>query len=181
MTITGKEKEILLFEARNAIRNIFAGQEIKVYPEDEYPGLYTECGVFVTLKKKKKLRGCIGYLESEKFLIDTLRDAAVQAALNDPRFPSVDEKELKDIHIEVSVLSVPEPVTDYSEIEIGKHGLILEENRMRGLLLPQVPVEHKMNVEQYLDAICSKTGVPEKLHQVKKLNLLKFTAEVFEE
>jgi len=89
--------------------------------------------------------------------------------------------EMKNIAIEISVLSEPFQLNSYDEIEIGKHGLILEEKGRRGLLLPQVPVEHHMGKDQYLDAICQKTGFPAGYWRDKLLKLSGFTATVFSE
>ncbi|MEK6552637.1 MAG: AmmeMemoRadiSam system protein A, partial [Bacteroidota bacterium] len=105
--------------------------------------------------------------------------AAIHASQNDPRFPSVRQSEVKDLLIEISVLSEPFPLNSYDEIEIGKHGLILEEKGRRGLLLPQVPIEHHMNREQYLNAICQKSGFSPGYWKTKQLKLNAFTATVF--
>ena len=108
-------------------------------------------------------------------------EAAVQASQKDPRFSPVRQSELKNLSIEISILSEPFPLKSYDEIEIGKHGLILEEKGRRGLLLPQVPVEHNMNREQYLDSICRKSGFPADYWRTKQLKLSGFTATVFSE
>lgn len=89
--------------------------------------------------------------------------------------------ELKDISIEISILSEPFFLGSYDEIELGKHGLILEEKGKRGLLLPQVPIEHNMNKEDYLDAICQKSGFNKSYWREKELKLKAFTATVFSE
>ena len=112
-------------------------------------------------------------------LFETVCNAAIQASQNDPRFPSVHQSEINDLSIEISVLSEPFPLHSYDEIEIGKHGLILEEKGRRGLLLPQVPLEHHMNREQYLDAICQKSGFSSGYWRTKQLKLNAFTATVF--
>jgi AmmeMemoRadiSam system protein A len=101
--------------------------------------------------------------------------------VEDPRFLPVKQKEVELISIEISILSEPFALNNYDEIEIGKHGLILEENGRRGLLLPQVPIEHKMNRDQFLDALCQKAGLHGKYWKTKQLNLSAFTATVFNE
>ncbi len=78
-------------------------------------------------------------------------------------------------------MSEPFPLKSYDEIKLGVHGLIIEEEGRRGLLLPQVPIEHKMNKEEYLDAICQKAGLPKNLWREKQVNLSGFTATVFSE
>lgn len=181
MNLTVEEKRILLEAARKSIQTIFGKEEADKPDFKLYPILKENAGAFVTLTKKKELRGCIGYITSDKNLFDTVCSAAIQAAENDPRFLPVKENEMHNISIEVSVLSQPSPIKSYDEIKIGVHGLILEEKGRRGLLLPQVPVEHHLNKEQYLDAICNKTGFPSGYWKTKQLKLSGFTATVFSE
>ena len=179
MEITLEEKKILLDIARASIKSIFTGEKIPEPDYKKYSVFNSHSGAFVTLTKSGSLRGCIGYIISDSPLFETVCDAAVQASQNDPRFPSVSQSEIKDLSIEISVLSEPFPLNNYDEIEIGKHGLILEEKGRRGLLLPQVPIEHHMNREQYLDAICQKSGFSPGYWRTKQLKLNAFTATVF--
>lgn len=181
MELSLEEKKVLLRAARTSIKSLFTGEEIPSVDYEKYPNLKSHSGAFVTLTELGRLRGCIGYIVSDKPLYETVCDAAVSAAQNDPRFLPVRESELDKITIEISVLSEPFPLNSYDEIEIGKHGLILEEKGRRGLLLPQVPVEYNMNKEEYLDAICQKTGFPPGYWKTKQLNLSGFTALVFNE
>jgi len=181
MYISTEEKKILLNAARNSISSIFTGSEIPQTDYNKYPVFKTNAGAFVTLTINKRLRGCIGYIISDQPVFETVCDAAIQAAQNDPRFPPVSEKELEKIEVEISILSPPFPLNSYEEIVIGKHGLIMEEKGRRGLLLPQVPTEHKMDRDQYLDAICQKTGFPTGYWKEKQLKLSGFTATVFSE
>lgn len=179
MEITLEEKKILLDIARTSIKSVFTGEEIPEPDYEKHPVFNSYSGAFVTLTKAGSLRGCIGYIISDRPLFETICDAAIQASQNDPRFPSVRQSEIKDLLIEISVLSEPFPLNNYDEIEIGKHGLILEEKGRRGLLLPQVPIEHHMNREQYLDAICQKSGFSHGYWKTKQLKLNAFTATVF--
>ena len=181
MTLTLEEKKILLETARSAIVSHFTHEKITEPDYKLYKVFKTHAGAFVTLTEKGRLRGCIGYIISDQPLFDTICDAAVHASQHDSRFPSVELNEIKNLSIEISVLSEPFPLNSYDEIEVGKHGLILEEKGRRGLLLPQVPVEHHMNKEQYLDAICQKTGFPSGYWREKQLKLSGFTATVFSE
>lgn len=181
MEVTDEEKKILLAAARNSIRSLFTAVEIKEPDYEKYPVLKIQAGAFVTLTESGKLRGCIGYILSERPLFDTVCEAAINSAENDPRFQAVCESELKNIAIEISILSPPFPLNSYDEIEIGKHGLILEEMGRRGLLLPQVPVEHHMDKEQYLDALCQKAGFYPGYWKTKQLQLHAFTATIFSE
>lgn len=181
MEISTEEKIILLNAARNSIKNVFEKTQIEKPEYDKYPLLKSKAGAFVTLTENKILRGCIGYILGYQPLYDTVCDAAVQAAFHDPRFPPLEKHELNLISIEISILSEPFPLNSYDEIILGRHGLIVEEKGRRGLLLPQVPVEHKMNKEQYLDAICQKAGLPKNLWREKQIKLSGFTATIFSE
>lgn len=148
-------------------------------------------GVFVTLNyitrsKKEYLRGCIGFPFPDKPLCQGVIEAAIAAATEDPRFPPLDRQELDDIIFEVSVLTPPQEIrasrTDYEkEIQIGRDGLILYWRFGSGLLLPQVPVELKWDVEEYLANICYKAGAPPDVWFEPTSKLCKFQAAVFKE
>jgi len=181
MEITLEEKKILLSIARNSIETAFSKKNASPVEMAGHPLFKLNCGAFVTLTINHRLRGCIGYIISDRPVIDTIHDAARHAAFEDTRFAPLAETELSKVEIEISILSVPFPMNNYDEIEIGKHGLILEEKGRRGLLLPQVPVEHRMNREQYLDAICEKTGFPAGYWKTRQLKMNLFTADVFSE
>lgn len=150
-----------------------------------------KAGIFVTLNyitrsKKEYLRGCIGFPLPEKPLYQGVIEAAIAAATEDPRFPPLDRQELDNILFEVSVLTPPQEIrnspTEYAkEIEIGRDGLILQWRFGSGLLLPQVPVELKWNVEEYLANICYKAGAPPDVWLDPTSKLFKFQAAVFKE
>ncbi|MFA8344170.1 MAG: AmmeMemoRadiSam system protein A [Rhodothermaceae bacterium] len=180
MQLRPEEKDYMLGLVRNTILQKF-NSETEDYPEAKFDVLHQKNGAFVTITNNGKLRGCIGYIIGYNPLNETLKEAAIQAAFHDPRFNPLTEKEFTDIKIEVSILSEPFPMNSYDEIEVGTHGLILTENDHRGLLLPQVPVEHNMDKEDYLAAICQKSGLPADYWQSKTLNLELFTATVFSE
>ncbi len=181
MKLSNEEKNILLNTARETIKSYIKNS----YPEElnfgEYKMLKTKAGAFVTLTIEGQLRGCIGYIISNKPLIETVKNAAFEAAFRDPRFLPLSEEEYERISIEISVLSEPFPMKTYDDIEIGKHGLIVEEGIKRGLLLPQVPIEHNMSKEEFLNALCNKAGLPTNYWKMKLLNINMFTALVFGE
>ncbi|KAF0150553.1 MAG: AMMECR1 domain protein [Ignavibacteria bacterium] len=181
MDLTSEEKKILLAAARNSILSLFETVTIEKPDYKKHPVLKSHSGAFVTLTENKRLRGCIGYIIGDKAVFETVCEAAIQAAKYDPRFSPVRKEEIKDISLEISILSKPFPLNCYDEIELGKHGLILQEQGRRGLLLPQVPIEHKMNKEEYLDAICQKSGFNKSYWKEKELKLSAFTATVFSE
>ena len=179
MELKKEQKKFLLDLARTALEHHFkTGKTLKVHIKDKT--LLEKRGAFVTLKANQKLRGCIGYPLPYKSLYETIIDAAVQAATQDYRFPSLTEEELPDTKIEISILSLPENVTDINEIKIGKHGIIISKGYQKGLLLPQVPVEWNWNLETYLRHGCLKAGLDEDAWK-KGAKIQKFTAEVFSE
>jgi len=148
-------------------------------------------GVFVTLNyltrnKEEHLRGCIGFPLPDKKLHQSVVDAAIAAATEDPRFPPLDRRELDSIVFEVSVLTTPEEVmtrpAEYKkEIKIGRDGLILRWRYGSGLLLPQVPRELNWNIDEYLANICYKAGAPLDALLDPESKLYRFQALVFKE
>jgi uncharacterized protein (TIGR00296 family) len=150
-----------------------------------------KAGVFVTLyyvttSRKEYLRGCIGFPLPEKPLYQGVVEVAIAAATEDTRFPPLDMQELDNIIFEISVLTPPQHITaspaDYGkEIQIGRDGLILHWRFGSGLLLPQVPVELKWDVEEYLANICYKAGAPPDVWLDPSTKLYKFQATVFKE
>ena len=181
MNISAKEKSIILQIARSSIASIYDDSVLFEIDATKYPILNSQKGAFVTLTKNNNLRGCIGYIISNLPLHKTIKDAARQAAIGDPRFPKLTEVEFNKIAIEVSILSEPFPMKSYDDIIVGTHGLILTEQGQRGLLLPQVPIDHNMNKEEYLSALCEKTGFHPGFWKEKTLNIEMFTANVFSE
>jgi AmmeMemoRadiSam system protein A len=124
----------------------------------------------------------MGTLESGVCLAEAVRHAAISATLHDPRFGPVGPEELKDLTIEVSVLSAPEPMRDLNGLEIGRHGIIVSRGHHRGLFLPQVATEHGLDRETFLSRCCSeKAGLPPTAWRDPDTEVLLFTAEVFSE
>lgn len=135
---------------------------------------------FVTLTRGGHLRGCTGTLSAERPLTPTIAELTVSSAVRDPRFPPMRPEELSDTAIEISVLD--EPVESRPEdVEIGRHGVIVERGYRRALLLPQVAIEHRLTREQLLDAVCEKAGLPPHAWREQGTRVLTFTAEVFGE
>jgi len=116
-------------------------------------------GAFVTLKVRGELRGCIGYPIPFKSLYETTIDAAVSAASSDPRFKPLTAEDLQETKIEISVLTAPRPVKDIQKIIVGVHGIVISKGYNKGLLLPQVPIEWKWDLETYLEHGCLKAGL----------------------
>lgn len=138
-------------------------------------------GAFVTLHDKSKcLRGCIGTFMANKPLYETIREMAVQAAFHDPRFLPLEEEELKEIHIEISVLSPLKEVKDVDEIEVGRHGIYIIKGMHCGTLLPQVAIEYSWDRNTFLEHTCMKAGLPPDGWK-KDATILIYSAQVFSE
>ena len=175
-----KEREELLKLARQAVETqICEGKVVEATSDD--PVLLADRGAFVTLTVNGRLRGCIGYTSPVEPLCTTVRDVAIKAAVSDPRFPAVSEQELPQLHYEISVLSPLRRVKDISEIEVGKHGLLIVKDRRAGLLLPQVPSEYGWDRITFLQQTCRKAGLPPDAWQDEQTDIFKFTAFVFGE
>ena len=112
--------------------------------------------------------------------METVVEAAIAAATQDFRFQPLTLEELEQTKIEISVLSLPHPVKNINEIEVGKHGLIISKGFNKGLLLPQVPVEWNWDLETYLKHGCLKAGLDEDEWK-KGARIEIFTAQVFSE
>jgi len=144
-------------------------------------------GVFVTLSNPLGLRGCIGYPLPDKKLFYALQDAAIAAAIEDPRFPPVKLEELESIIFEVTVLTPPEkiivkePQEYISKIKVGKDGLIVKNGFYSGLLLPQVAVEYNWNEKEFLEHTCEKAGLPKDYWKDPDTEIQKFEGIVFKE
>jgi len=165
--------------ARDSIKSEFNKKKVNI-PANKI--LKEKRGIFVTLTKHGELRGCIGFPYPTLPLGEAIMQAAKSAAFSDPRFPPLNEKELPEIKIEISILSLPEKIQAKPEnIIIGKDGLMCEYSGFGGLLLPQVATEHKMNSEQFLRALCEKAGLHLNTWQEQGFKLWKFHAEIIKE
>jgi AmmeMemoRadiSam system protein A len=171
------DRESLLELARRAIAEaVSTERRVENIPQN---GVFGERrGVFVTLHARGRLRGCIGIIEPFEPLGELVARSAASAARQDPRFPPVGAEELSELQIEISLLSPPEPILPES-IEIGRHGLIISQGFKRGLLLPQVAVEHKLTRERFLEETCRKAGLSVQAWKEPETQILGFTCEVF--
>jgi AmmeMemoRadiSam system protein A len=134
--------------------------------------------VFVTLHIHERLRGCIGVLEPDHPLGESIVRCAASAALQDPRFSPTQAAELADLRIEISLLSPPLPIRPEA-IVIGRHGLLIVRGQQRGLLLPQVATERHLTPEQFLAETCRKAQLPLDAWRAPDAELFAFTCEVF--
>jgi AmmeMemoRadiSam system protein A len=144
------------------------------------PAFDVAAGAFVTVFVETELRGCIGMTDAVQTLEAAVTYCAAAAAFEDPRFPSIARAELTSLAVEISVLTPLEPLEDPSSLEIGRHGLVVARGWCRGLLLPQVAVEHRWSAREFLHHTCLKAGLPPDAWQ-QGASLFCFEADVFGE
>jgi AmmeMemoRadiSam system protein A len=176
------ERKLLLRLAHNSIlsapqlyANSVSHSEISIEPPS--PHLAEPRGVFTSLYLSNELRGCVGYALPLNPLYRAVAETARAAAFEDTRFHPVSREEAANLQIELSILSPPEPLMAEA-IEIGRHGLLITRDAHRGLLLPQVPVEHEWDRVTFLEQTCRKAGLP--LNAWKEgAKIEAFTAEIF--
>jgi len=184
--ITLEQGKRLIKLARGSISCYFSGEEVKI---DDVKKEFSEVlGVFVTLNKGGELRGCIGFPEGIFPLYEGVVKAARNAAFSDPRFVPVEKEELKDISIEVSVLTKPDRVNvekaeDYvKEIKVGRDGLIVKGLYGSGLLLPQVATEYRWDSKMFLEQTCVKAGLDRDYYKdLRNCVVFRFQSQVFSE
>ena len=156
---TEDQKRALVEIARAAVANVAAGSGGRVTAQaGDFPDA---SGAIVTLKRNGRLRGCIGTLECRHSLADAVARVAASAARDDPRFEPLHPSELEGLDVEVSVLGPLEAIDpfDPQALEIGRHGLVVEQGPRRGLLLPQVATEWGWDREAFLTHTCVKAGL----------------------
>jgi len=167
---------ILKFARQVVVEAVTLGRLPEHVPTE---GIFSERrGVFVTLRNDGRLRGCIGVVEADTPLGDSVARCAAGAALQDPRFAPMRVADLSHLQIEISLLSQPQPI-DINAIEIGRHGLIVSSGERRGLLLPQVAVEHGLGREQFLSETCRKAHLLRDAWRDARTQILGFTCDVF--
>ncbi len=183
MPYTEEEKQWLLRLARSTIEGAFKNDI--PYPTD-VPEIWKEKrGVFVTLTERGQLRGCIGYIEPIKEVWRAVIDNAQAAAFQDPRFPPLSREELPQIHIEISLLTVPKLIDKHGDelkdfLQPGKHGLVLERGYNRATFLPQV-WEQLPSKEEFLSQLCLKAGMEPTCWKDKNTKVYVYEDEAIEE
>ena len=188
-----KDGELLIKFARQNIISYLKNNVRMPIPEDLKQKFGDKYGACVTLNRfnvsGNPLRGCIGYIEPKYPLYEVIHNVSVSSATEDPRFPTVSIREMDNIIIELSILTPPKliqidnPNEYLQKIVIGRDGLIAEKGMRRGLLLPQVPVEHDRNwsVEEFLNHTCQKAWLPSDSWKEKSTKIYSFQAILFEE
>ena len=169
----------LLRLARASIDRALDGQAPPALLERPHPDDPTH-GVFVTLRLRGELRGCIGTLSAEEGIPKTVARFAREAAFHDPRFPPLAKDDWPDVTLEISILTPP-ILLPAEEIEPGRHGIILELGGRRGLLLPQVATEWGFSREQFLAAASQKAGLPDNAWKLAGVKIYGFEAWIFTE
>ena len=180
MSLSDEEKEVLMDIAKESIRCAVMGEETPEF-EISSDNLKENCGAFVTITKRGDLRGCIGYTLPLDSLYKIISEVAKSAALSDPRFPPMREDELNEIELDISVLSPLKEISDISEIEVGKHGLLIEKGGFKGLLLPQVAIEQNWDRIKFIEQTCYKAGLNKDAWKESDTIIKTFSAEVFGE
>lgn len=176
--LSPEEKQFLRQIARSTVENATQGGTGVPISSDS-PKLNERYGAFVTLYKKGMLRGCIGSLESDKPLYQTVSDMAKAAALRDPRFRPVTADELPYIDLEISVLTPFQEISSPEEITVGIHGLLISKGSRSGLLLPQVASERAWDRITFLEETCRKAGLPKDAWKEEGTRIYIFSADVF--
>jgi AmmeMemoRadiSam system protein A len=138
------------------------------------------CGAFVSIHRSGALRGCLGRLTCDMPLADVVIHLSAVVADSDPRFDPVHPSEIDELDIEISVLTPAREIASVAEIEVGRHGLIVEQGFRRGLLLPQVATEQGWDVERFLEHTCLKAGLAPDAWR-RGARLFVFEADVFGE
>jgi len=176
-----EERKKLLEIARKSMETYLkSGKKLELNEND--PLLNKEMGAFVTLNKNKELRGCIGNLIGKNPLYLTIRDMAIEAAISDPRFSPLTLDELKDVVIEISVLSPMRKIDNPDNIRLGIDGVLVRKGFRSGVFLPQVATETGWSKEEFLSNLCShKAGLAPDAWKDKDTEILVFTAEIFSE
>jgi AmmeMemoRadiSam system protein A len=171
------ERALLLRLAHDSILSALEEREIPLDPPTEH--LAEPRGAFTSLYLRGELRGCVGYVLPVSPVYRAVADTARAAAFEDTRFRPVTLPEASHLEIELSILSPPHPISA-DAVEIGRHGLLISMAGRRGLLLPQVPVEHNWDRTTFLEQTCRKAGLSLDAWQ-KGATIEAFTAEVFGE
>lgn len=186
LQLTNDERAVLLRLARAVIDLAVIGQAgrtesaaLGLTEEQISPHLAVCRAAFVTLWKAGELRGCMGKLRYDKPVWENVRDAALTAAMDDPRFPELSGDELLAVQLEITVMDEPVLIESPAEFEAGRHGVIVERDRQSALLLPKVARDHGWDGPQMLEAVCLKAGLPRDAWQQPGTRLRVFEAVEF--
>lgn len=176
---TNDERALLLRLAHESILSALEHREIPLDPPTGHLSghLSEPRGAFTSLHLRGQLRGCVGYVLPVSPVYRAVAETARAAAFDDARFHPVTLPEARELEIELSILSPPQPISAEA-VEIGRHGLLISMAGRRGLLLPQVPTEHHWDRTTFLEQTCRKASLPLDAWQ-KGATIEAFTAEIF--
>ena len=171
----------LLKLARGVVEAAAAGRPDPAVESDR-PDVQEHRGAFVTLHRRGQLRGCIGTFVADEPLWQVVREMARSAAMSDPRFVPVSERELPETDIEISVLSPLRKTDNPLSLELGVHGIYIRRGFQSGTFLPQVATECNMTKEEFLSSCCAhKAGLPADAWKYPETEVYLYTAQIFKE
>jgi len=182
--LTQKEKKFLLSLARNTLKiytTTGSHPDLKSSSDIPTPKLQHKYGVFVTLKKEGRLRGCIGYILPKSPLYQAVIENTINSSSRDNRFTPVKAKEIDNITIEISVLSLPRRISGPDEFVVGEEGIIIRKGHASAVFLPHVATEQGWDREETLCHLCKKAGLSENAWKEDEMEFYVFTADVFHE
>lgn len=177
------EQRLALQLARQTLENYFLGKDISI-DLSSFPIFRQPRGVFVTLHKKDtgKLRGCVGQVVAVEPLGEAIKQMAIAAAIDDPRFPPLTHAELNQVRIEISVLSPLRKIDFPDQIELGKHGVLIRQGLKSGVFLPQVAKETGWDLATFMSRLCTdKAGLEPDAWQNGSVEIYIFTVQTFTE
>ena len=167
--------------SRTALEDFVRGDRIEASRVDD-PYLHTpQFGAFISLRKGEELRGCIGTCFPTRPLHETVVEMTEAAASRDDRVPPIYVGELRQIHIDISVLSPLYLVDDPFTLEVGKHGLHVTRDEKCGVLLPQVATQYGWDLKTFLEQTCLKAGLPKAAWRWPETRVSSFSALIIEE
>jgi AmmeMemoRadiSam system protein A/AmmeMemoRadiSam system protein B len=174
--LSDDQKQELVQLASQAIESYVIEGVMPDFQSDD-PKLNRKAGVFVTIRNKGMLRGCIGHMSAERPLGKAVQEMAIAAATSDPRFPPLTKQEIEQITTKIAILS-PMKRINHQEVEVGKHGLLISHGGRRGVLLPEVASDRNWDKETFLENLCRKAGLPADTWR-QNPTLYAFTSVVF--
>lgn len=177
--LSNEEKSFIKNLAKNTVESVIKNRKIEL-SDNISENMKMPFAAFVTINKNKSLRACMGHIFSSAPLVDEIIESASIACTKDYRFGKINESELKDLEYEVTVLSRMKLVSDFNEIQIGKHGLYIKYGNKNGLLLPQVASERNWDKETFLSQVCAKAGLPTDTYLKGNAQIFIFEAVIIE-
>jgi len=183
--LSREEQKLLLELARSTLQSYLKDSRIPQQIKNQfpaYPKLGRNLGVFVTLRKKGELRGCIGSIIGREPLYLGVEANAVHAAVDDPRFLPLQQSELAGVEIEISVMTPLRPLADYRSVRLGTDGVVIRDGNAQAVFLPQVAAETGWTLDRFLASLCRKAGLPRDAYRRSRtMQLFVFQAQVFSE